>query len=97
MMGIHWIGFSHSVSHAGFQQTSISQSCTNELAPTYSHTSDICHLFDALTLAGFIPGTSAGTPSVETANLVLAGPPAFIFAQAASAAYQSRAPPTLLL
>jgi hypothetical protein len=97
MMGTHWIGFAHSISHASIQQQSISPSSADEFAPTSVHSSDICHLLDALTLAGFIPEAFIGVLLSQTTSFVLASPLEFHFAQAALSAYQSRAPPTDIL
>ena len=97
MMGTHWIGYAHSVSHASIQQNTLSQSSAGELAPHFNHSSDVCHLFDALTLASFIPGAANNAPTLALTSSVLVLSPAFSAAQAAPSAYQSRAPPTFLL
>ena len=97
MMGTHWIGFAHSVSHASFQQHSISQSSAVESTPNYTHNSDVCHLFDALTLASFMSGEANGSSTLDAASFTPAPPPVFSTAQADPSAYQSRAPPAFLL
>jgi len=97
MMGTHWIGFAHSISHASIQQQSISPSSADEFAPTSVHSSDICHLLDALTLAGFIPEVFIGALVSQATSSALATPLEFHFAQVAQSAYQSRAPPTDIL
>ena len=97
MMGTHWIGFAHRISHASVAQQNVSQTLATESTPTYSHSSDVCHLFDALTLAGFLPGTFTATFTAQTINSLLISSPVFLLAQAALSAYQSRAPPSLIL
>jgi hypothetical protein len=57
LLGTHWIGLNHGISHAKIQQHSISQSFEDGMTSTYGHSSDICHLFDALTLSGFAPSS----------------------------------------
>ncbi|WP_128113568.1 hypothetical protein [Polynucleobacter necessarius] len=97
LIGTHWIGFSHSISHAQPQgQANISLN-TESALPSLNHSSDVCHLFDALTLAGFIAVDSVAggvhnafthQPSFSNASFI---------AQASIKSYQSRAPPSLLL
>jgi len=97
MMGTHWIGFAHSISHTSIQQQSISPSSSDEFTPISVHSSDICHLLDALTLAGFIPEEFIGALVSQATSSALATPLEFHFAQVAQSAYQSRAPPTDIL
>jgi len=97
MMGTHWVGFAHSISHATFQQQSISQASSSEIAPVFSHSSDTCHLFDALTLAGFIPDASTQTLTPLNGRSVSESHIQLAIAQAATTAYQSRAPPSFIL
>ena len=59
LLGTHWIGFAHGISHSGIQNQNIKQSCVDQ-APTLGHGSASCQLLDAVTLAGFI----ASTPSL---------------------------------
>jgi hypothetical protein len=97
MAGTHWIGFAHSISHGVVQQKTIDQASASDLSPTYSHSSDACHLFDALTLAGFIPGTSKDVSVTQHASINLIQPLAITVAQTALSSYQSRAPPTFIV
>jgi hypothetical protein len=97
MMGTHWIGFAHSVSHASFQQHGISQSSAVESTPSYTHNSDVCHLFDALTLASFMSGEANGSSTLDAASFIPDLSPVFSTAQADPSVYQSRAPPAFLL
>ena len=96
LLGTRWIGLSHSISHANFQsQTEISSTAV-DATPSQKHNSDVCHLFDALTLAGFV-ATDTATPAVHDnhANHSV-GFDTYYRAQAFIEHYQSRAPPTLL-
>ena len=95
LLGTHWIGFSHSISHATLQSQAGIDSSQSDQQSSLNHGSDVCHLFDALTLAGFV----AAQPLTEIAHqlhtfLFLASDNSFI-AQAAIEHYQSRAPPIL--
>ena len=97
LLGTRWIGLSHSISHANMQSQSEASSIAVHASPSLSHSSDVCHLFDAITLAGFLasdtisPGTF-GNHDNQSDGLVNT----FIL-QAVTEHYQSRAPPTLLL
>ena len=53
LLGTNWIGLSHSIAHAN-PQGQTDQIASSAATASSSHTSDVCHLFDALTLAGFI-------------------------------------------
>jgi hypothetical protein len=97
LLGTHWVGFAHGISHAGLSNQSVDQCSAADSGAGITHSSDTCHLYDALTLAGFVPvGDSAivhlpvsfSTP-ISSAELVLI--------ESASASYQSRAPPTFIL
>ena len=97
LLGTHWVGFAHGISHAGLSAQSIDQCSASDSSAGVTHSSDSCHLYDALTLAGFVPVgnsaiarlpvySSAIIPSVEVALV-----------ESTSAPYQSRAPPTFIL
>ncbi|WP_216186962.1 hypothetical protein [Polynucleobacter sp. MWH-HuK1] len=96
LLGTRWIGLSHSISHANFQSQTEVSSITVDATPSQNHNSDICHLFDALTLAGFVVAeivtaaihVNQPNQSGEVNNSHIA--------QAFIEHYQSRAPPTLL-
>jgi hypothetical protein len=96
LIGTHWIGFSHSITHSGVSLQSIETACTDH-APSLEHETASCHLLDALTLAGFIASdsntflNSVGQPDYLSANIYSA--PARIHPEL----YHSRAPPTLIL
>ncbi|MBU3622015.1 hypothetical protein [Polynucleobacter sp. CS-Odin-A6] len=96
LLGTHWIGFVHSITHSGIQHHNSELSCIDQ-APTFGHSSANCHLLDALTLAGFVPADPA-TFAVQTPFKTLESAsdqttPIRIQAQL----YQSRAPPSLIL
>jgi len=97
LLGTHWIGFAHSISHAGLHSQSIEKCSAADIAPGITHSSDACHLFDALTLAGFTPASAAGFVSLPTNTFALIHAADLVLIESATAAYQSRAPPTLIL
>ena len=96
LLGTHAIGFSHSISHAHPQSQTDLASISSESLPSLSHSSDACHLFDALTLAGFIAVDSVVVTydsfAQQSSHAKLAS-----HAQATFDHYQSRAPPTFHL
>lgn len=96
LMGTHWIGFSHSISHATQQNQSELVSGL-VAAASATHSSDACHLFDALTLAGFISSGNAietiRPTRFELANAIEDS----LIASQLPLRYQSRAPPSTLL
>jgi len=96
LLGTHWIGFTHSIAHAGIQHHNIEQSCI-DLAPTPEDSSASCHLLDALTLAGFIPADLA-TFAVQTPFRTLESTAdQSIPIRIQAGLYQSRAPPSFIL
>ncbi len=97
LLATHWIGLSHSISHASLQSHSLEKYATSNSDKSFNHSSDVCHLFDALTLAGFIPSTHANSPSVQIHALVKNQLERERFTQLNLASYQSRAPPSLIL
>jgi hypothetical protein len=97
LLGTHAIGFAHSISHAHLQSQADIVSITSDSLPSLSHSSDACHLFDALTLAGFISAdpiavVAYGGFAQQLSLAALSSP-----AQATFEHYQSRAPPTFYL
>jgi hypothetical protein len=97
MVGTNWIGFSHSVSHAAISKASVNSPLQGDLAPTLSHGSDVCHLFDALTLASFLPTSPSPLPSLTLAGFIAVEIPKTSFVASLLAAYRSQAPPSLIL
>ena len=97
LLGTHWVGLSHSITHTGFQGQSLEVGSTIVIDKSLSHTSDICHLFDALSLAGFIPSAQLDSDlnclsTSDQPNTNYSSPRYFI-----SSAYHSRAPPSFIL
>jgi len=97
LLGTHWIGFAHSVSHAGLHSQSIEKSTASESSPSLTHSSDVCHLFDALTLALFLPGNDSSLVTSTQYALDIAKSEDSILIESPLVAYQSRAPPTFIL
>ncbi len=96
LIGTHWVGFSHSISHASFQGKTLAAPAVDNTA-NFTHTSDSCHLFDALTLAGFAASNEfqVGIDAAEFLPIVSAH--TLVLNSAAFAPYQSRAPPFFIL
>ena len=97
LLGTHWVGLSHSISHGIPQSQALESKASAQLDKNFSHSSDVCHLFDALSLAGFIPNSGLNlSPSLTvslTANITVDS-----FAPKLEiASYQSRAPPAFIL
>ena len=97
LVGTQYLGFAHSISHAGFQGVNVELSTDDRAAFGISHAAADCHLFDALTLASFI------APDVQSSIGVLSYSGTFtpllevtVF-QALASPYQSRAPPSITL
>jgi hypothetical protein len=102
LLGTHWIGLSHSISHAGFQNQAMVNAVANANAPastdqSINHSSDVCHLFDALSLAGFVPSSHSNTELtlVSASELQHSSNPSL--RSFVSSSYRSRAPPTFIL
>ncbi len=96
LVGTHWTGFAHGISHSGIHHQNIQPSCVDQ-APTLGHSAASCHLLDALTLAGFIASTPQpflGTNFFHEVQLAaIDSSPA----RTHIGLYQSRAPPSLIL
>jgi len=97
LLGTHWIGLSHSVSHGISQSQTLENKATNQIDKTFSHSSDVCHLFDALTLAGFIPNSAAALPLLLSGSLSVGVIIDSFASKLEIAPYQSRAPPVFIL
>ena len=97
LLGTHWIGLSHSISHGSFQNQSIELAKSSAVDNTFTHSSDICHLFDALSLAGFIPSTDSISAVIELSTLDFSSKINSYLISSVHSAYQSRAPPALIL
>jgi hypothetical protein len=97
LLGTHWVGFAHGISHAGLSSQSVDQCSAADSGAGITHSSDTCHLYDALTLAGFVPvGDSAFVRLPVYSSFVIALVD-LVLIESASASYQSRAPPTFIL
>ena len=97
LLGTHWIGLSHSISHAGFQAQIAHASPSSNIDKTLNHSSDVCHLFDALSLAGFMPSSELTSAVISLSSLDLSTASNRLLANSVYSAYQSRAPPILIL
>jgi hypothetical protein len=97
VLGTHWIGLSHSISHGVSQSLALESKASIQVDKSLNHSSDVCHLLDALSLAGFLPNSDTDL------SLLLSGPLIFSvlidsFAPKLEiASYQSRAPPAFIL
>lgn len=97
LLGTQGIGLNHSISHANQQQVAAQKIVVDHQSASFTHSSDTCHLFDALTLAGFIPSQTSNVISFE---LLRFSPTQFnhsLIAQTRITSYLSRAPPTFIV
>ena len=97
LLGTHWIGLSHSISHAGYQNQVIEVNTLTNVDKSFKHSSDACHLFDALSLAGFVPSNHIEAKVIlfGTSGLQNSSNPSLL--RMAGNSYHSRAPPTFIL
>jgi hypothetical protein len=97
LIGTHWLGFAHSISHAGLSAQSIDQCSATDSVTGITHSSDACHLYDALTLAGFVPVGVSNAAVLPIYFSILISSVDLILIESSTASYQSRAPPTFIL
>ena len=97
MLGTHWVGLNHGISHLGLTKQSVCESATVASTPINAHNSDICHLFDALTLAGCIPPSFTSAPLANHNQSISHQGKAVQVDAPALIAYQSQAPPSFTL
>ncbi|OWS69434.1 hypothetical protein [Polynucleobacter campilacus] len=97
LVGTHWLGFAHSISHAGLSAQSISQCSATDSGTGITHGSDACHLYDALTLAGFVSVGVSDAVHLHTSFSTLISSVDLLLLESATASYQSRAPPAFIL
>ncbi|MEI6183485.1 MAG: hypothetical protein WCP25_09320 [Polynucleobacter sp.] len=97
LLGTHWVGFAHSISHAGLSGQSIAQCSAADSGAGITHSADTCHLYDALTLAGFVPVGDSDVVRLSVYFSALIPSVDLVLIESASASYQSRAPPTFIL
>lgn len=93
LLGTHAIGFSHSIAHAHFQNQTAAASITADAQPSLNHSSDVCHLFDALSLAVFVGSDPSALVSYSGVTEELSAVDAPSIAIVSFDLYQSRAPP----
>ena len=96
LLGTHWIGFAHSISHSGIHQQVLEESCSDSM-PIAGHHASTCHLFDALTLAGFIHSEAGIFLSGNLFKDVQIQSKQFVVSRTRADLYQSRAPPSFIL
>ena len=96
LLGTHWIGFAHGINHSGIHHERIGQDYEHQ-EPTLGHSSASCHLFDALTLAGFIASDSNLSSAQKIFAQAISGSNYLIPACIHVGLYQSRAPPAFIL
>ena len=100
LIGTHWLGFVHSISHSGLEISSQtlgtgSQSCDENSAITHSSAS--CHLFDALTLASFVSTDSLVLIEMSAYAETSLSSAKTVDYQTTESPYQSQAPPRFIL
>jgi hypothetical protein len=97
LLGTHWVGLSHAISHAGLQKQAIEVNVSNNMDKSFNHSSDTCHLFDALSLAGFVSSnhTESEVILIGASDLQNSSNPSL--RSLAGNSYHSRAPPTFIL
>ena len=97
IVGSHWVGLKHGVSHFGVSNQTTCSALSLDCAPSASHSAEVCHLFDALTLSGFVPTDDSSVVGSTTYSSAIAQTVDSVRAESASTVYQSRAPPTFIL
>jgi hypothetical protein len=97
LLGTHLVGLSHAISHAGLQKQATEASASSNIDKSFSHSSDVCHLFDALSLAGFVPSSHGDAEVIlgSASDLQNSSNPSL--RSLVSNSYHSRAPPTFIL
>jgi hypothetical protein len=97
LLGTHWVGLSHGISHGISQSKALESKVSNQIDKSFNHSSDVCHLFDALSLAGFIPNSTADIPSSYSGFLKVRVIVDSFTPKLEIASHQSRAPPAFIL
>ena len=97
ILGTHWMGLNHGVSHLGFTKQTVCDSAAVASMPTAAHGSDVCYLFDALTLAGCIPPSFSSVPLANHNQFISHQGEAAELDAPSLIAYQSQAPPSRIL
>jgi hypothetical protein len=96
LIGTHWIGFDHAITHSGIHHQNTELSCADQ-APSLGHSTASCHLLDALSLAGFIASTPNSFVSVKPFTEAPLASNESAPARIQLGLYQSRAPPSFIL
>ncbi len=97
MLGTHWVGLNHDVSHLGLAKQTVCDSAVVASMPTTAHSSDVCHLYDALMLVGCIPPSFSSAPLANHNQSIGHQSKAAQVDAPSLIAYQSQAPPSLIL
>ena len=97
LLGTQLIGYHHSISHASQQQASVQNVVADHQSANFSHNPDACHLFDALTLAGFIPSSDSNDFDPRALGIASAHTNYSLIPQARISSYLSRGPPTFII
>jgi hypothetical protein len=95
LLGTHWVGLNHSISHAQSNQSV--ELGSSDLDPLLKHGSASCHLFDALSLASFISPDISILAIQNQFNKSYFEYDHSLQNPQYLALYQSRAPPAFLL
>ena len=97
LLGTHWIGLAHSVSHAELQSKAFATQSEVVAESGITHSSDVCHLFDALTLAVFMPKDSSNFLDIAAPSSLVSDFEITRIKKSSYRPYQSQAPPTFIL
>jgi hypothetical protein len=97
LLGTHWVGLSHAISHSSFQKQAIEANASSNIDKSFNHSSDTCQLFDALSLAGFVPSSHADAEVILVGASDLQNSSNPSLRSLVGNSYQSRAPPTFIL
>ena len=95
LLGTHWIGLTHSVTHVPASQ--VADQGSSEHNSLFQHGSVSCHLFDALSLAGFIPPDINLTVAHIGIDQTFFQNDHSVTTTHSPVVYQSRAPPTFII
>ena len=96
LIGTHWIGYAHGINHSGLRNQTTELSCADQ-ATEVQHSSASCHLYDALTLAGFIASEPNHFISITVFGQTRDKLNKPYLDSIHAGLYQSRAPPTFIL
>ena len=97
LLGTRWVGLDHGITHSNLQQHAVNQAIDGDLTTSINHSSSVCHLFDALTLAGFAGSFSKNHFVVPFFARTFTSPQTLADSQRLNTPYLSRAPPALIL